>query len=254
MMAAMDMNTVARIFQTFMGRVVALEDMAKLSGQNLAVFQRELEMFRRSPLSNSTVLAQILASNPSDRLKTYQEAGYRHSHTDHAVVVKLDNALKDLQTHVQQARAVVEEIQRLLEEANGMMHADLNTRLGNITLTEGAGGSQIAQTTDAGQAVDFTQRADIGHRAGGHEQSSSQVTSPKTKVRQLFTPDYVTTMAAISGMLHQDFTMQERVVGTLGLDLAPELLQNYHMMWTLRPFVDEAVVEEALSWTRPFPG
>ena len=68
------------------------------------------------------------------------------------------------------ARAVVEEIQRLLEEANGMMHADLNTRLGNITLTEGAGGSQIAQTTDAGQAVDFIQRSDIGHRAGGHEQ------------------------------------------------------------------------------------
>ncbi|KAG0598405.1 hypothetical protein M758_12G070300 [Ceratodon purpureus] len=132
-------------------------------------------MFRRSPLSNSTVLAQILASDPSDRLITYQEAGYRHSHTDHAVVVKLDNALKDLQTHVQQARAVVEEIQRLLEEANGMMHADSNTRLGNITLTEGAGGSQIAQTTDAGQAVDFTQRSDIGHRAGGHEQSSSQI-------------------------------------------------------------------------------
>ncbi|KAG0574027.1 hypothetical protein KC19_VG228700 [Ceratodon purpureus] len=50
------------------------------------------------------------------------------------------------------------------------MHADLNTRLGNITLTEGAGGSQIAQTTDAGQAVDFIQRSDIGHRAGGHEQ------------------------------------------------------------------------------------
>lgn len=41
-----------------------------------------------------------------------------------------------------------------------------------------------------------------------HVQSSAQVTSPKTKVRQLFTPDYVTTMAAICGMLQQDFTMQ----------------------------------------------
>lgn len=37
---------------------------------------------------------------------------------------------------------------------------------------------------------------------------SLQVTSLRTKVRQLFTPDYVTTMAAIYTMLQQDFTMQ----------------------------------------------
>lgn len=167
----------------------------------------------------------------------------------------MDNALKDLQNHVQLARAVMEEIQRLLDEANGIMHEDLSTRLGNIVLTEGAGTSEnTAQTADIGEGVNFPQRADTGQRAGGHEQSSTQVTSPKTKVRQLFTPDYVTTMAAIYGMLQQDFTMQERVVGTLGLDLSSELLQNYHMMWTLRPFVDESVVEEALSWTRPFTG
>lgn len=69
-------------------RVVALEDMAKQSGQNLTIFQQELEMFQRSPLNNSSVLEQVLASNPSERLKDYQEAGYRHCHTDHAVVVK----------------------------------------------------------------------------------------------------------------------------------------------------------------------
>ena len=105
--------------------MVALEDMAKQSGQNLAIFQQELgkelfitcsfefpirsldstqfvscysrknqcwllgpEMFRRSPLNNSTMLSQVLASAPSERLKAYQEAGYRHCDTDHAVVVK----------------------------------------------------------------------------------------------------------------------------------------------------------------------
>lgn len=67
------------------------------------------------------------------------------------------------------ARAVMEEIQRLLEEANGMMHEDLNTRLGNIALTEGAGGSETAQTADTGQVVNFAQRADTAQRAGGHE-------------------------------------------------------------------------------------
>lgn len=45
---------------------------------------------------------------------------------------------------------------------------------------------------------------------------------------------------------------QERVVATLiGLDLSSEILGNYQTMWTLRPFVNESVVEEALSWTTP---
>ncbi|XP_024364177.1 uncharacterized protein [Physcomitrium patens] len=220
------------------GRVVSLEDMSKLSSQMLAVFQQELEMFRRSPLNNSSVLIQVLASQASERLVAYQEAGYRHCHTDHAVLVKLDNALKGLQNHVQQARGVMEEIQGLLGEANGIMHEDLSARLNNVALIDGEGSSEPAQEEDVGQG------------AGCHV----QVTSLRTKVRQLFTPDYVTTMAAIYTMLQQDFTMQERVVGTLGLDLSSELLQNYQMMWTLRPFVDESVVEEALSWTRPFSG
>lgn len=162
----------------------------------------------------------------------------------------MDNALKDLQNHVEQARAVMDEIQRLLDEANGIMHENLSTRLGNIVLSEEAGTSENTQTADNGQSKNFPQTANTAQRAGCHEQLLARVTYPKTKVRQLFTPDYVTTMAAIYGMLQQDFTMQERVVGTLGLDLPSELLQNYHMMWTLRPFVDETVVEEALSWTR----
>lgn len=45
-------------------------------------------MFRRSPLNNSSVLIQVLASQASERLVAYQEAGYRHCHTDHAVLVK----------------------------------------------------------------------------------------------------------------------------------------------------------------------
>lgn len=149
----------------------------------------------------------------------------------------MDNALKFLQNHVQRARAVIEELQKLLEEANEIMHDDLNARLGNFALTEGVNSSETAQVVDLGQGVGI-----------------GQVSSPNIKVRQLLTSDYVTLMAAIYGMLQQDFVMQERVVVTLGLDLSSELLQNYQMMWTLRPFVDESVVEEALTWTTPLTG
>lgn len=47
---------------------------------------------------------------------------------------------------------------------------------------------------------------------------------------------------------------QEKVVVSLGLDLAHDLLQNYIVMWTLRPFVNEIVLEEALSWTTLYKG
>lgn len=45
---------------------------------------------------------------------------------------------------------------------------------------------------------------------------------------------------------------QERVVSTLSLNVPSEVLSNYCLMWTLRPFVNEAFMKEALSWTRPF--
>jgi len=64
----------------------------------------------------------------------------------------------------------MEEIQRLLDEANGIMHEDLSTRLGNIVFTEGAGTSESTQTADIGQGVDFPERADTGQRAGCHGQ------------------------------------------------------------------------------------
>jgi hypothetical protein len=71
----------------------------------------------------------------------------------------------------------MEEIQWFLEEANGMMHEDLNTRLGNVALTEGAGGSETAPTADTGQEVDFAHGADAGQRAGGHEQVRTHLNS-----------------------------------------------------------------------------
>lgn len=67
------------------------------------------------------------------------------------------------------ARVVVEETQRLLDEANGIVHEDLSTRLRNIALTEGAGTSEHTQAADTGQGVNVRHR----ERSGGR---SEQVT------------------------------------------------------------------------------
>jgi len=121
------------------------------------------------------------------------------------------------------ARAVIEEIQKLLEEANGIMHDDLNAQLGNVALAEFVEGSETTQIDDIGQGVRIEQVRICPRCPKRNEpcwtwsfnedftddvSNCAQACSPKIKVRQLSTPDYVTTMAAIYGMLQQDFSMQ----------------------------------------------
>lgn len=51
------------------------------------------------------------------------------------------------------ARGVMEEIQGLLGEANGIMHEDLSARLNNVALIDGEGSSEPAQEEDVGQGA-----------------------------------------------------------------------------------------------------
>ncbi|CAM6038745.1 unnamed protein product [Sphagnum compactum] len=202
-------KSVSEIFHQFIGRAVTLEDLQKLSSQMLVGFQQALEAFQRPPLHEaSAVLAQVMASAPSERLDTYTDMGCRHVHSDHSVVIKLDSALKGLQNHIEQAGGIMEEMRGLLEQANAVMQEELNLELESLT-------------------------------------------SPRMKASGLHMSDYVTMMAGIVSMLEQDLRMQEQIVDALGLDLSSEVLQNYCMMWTLRPFVDETVVDKALTWIRP---
>ncbi|CAK9210158.1 unnamed protein product [Sphagnum troendelagicum] len=224
-------KSVSEIFHHFIGRAVTLEDLQKLSSQMLVGFQQALEAFQRPPLHEaSAVLPQVMASAPSERLDTYTDMGCRHVHSDHSVGIKLDSALKGLQNHIEQACGIMEEMRGLLKQANAVMQEELNLELESVSLT----GTDI-----------------IFEDSRPTASPSQQLTSPRMKARGLHISDYVTMMAGIVSMLEQDLRMQEQIVDALGLDLSSEVLQNYCMMWTLRPFVDETVVDKALTWIRP---
>ncbi|CAK9869466.1 unnamed protein product [Sphagnum jensenii] len=221
--------SIAQIFHLFISRFLDLENLQKLSSQMLIGFQQALEEFQRPPLhETSALLAQVMASAPSERLDNYKDMGCHHAHSDRSVVIKLDSALKGLHNHVEQAGGIMEEMQGLMEQASAVMQEDLNSQLESVSLM---GADMCLEDSQPTQEV--------------------KVTSPTVEVSGLFTSDYVTMMAAIFSMLEQDVHMQEQIVGALGLDLSSEVLQNYCMMWTLRPFVDETVVDQALSWIRP---
>ncbi|KAH8935488.1 hypothetical protein BDL97_17G030500 [Sphagnum fallax] len=182
-------KSVSEIFHHFIGRAVTLEDLQKLSSQMLVGFQQALEAFQRPPLHEaSAVLAQVMASAPSERLDTYTDMGCHHVHSDHSVVIKLDSALKGLQNHIEQAGGIMEEMRGLLEQANAVMQEELSLELESVSLT--------------GTAIIFEDSQPTAS-------PSQQLTSPRMKARGLHMSDYVTMMAGIVSMLEQDLRMQK---------------------------------------------
>jgi len=199
-----------QLFLTFMARFTQFEEMGKLGSQLLVGFHQELELFRRPPLSESSqVLANIIEHNQSERLRTYSEAGCRHFHVDQEVTVKSQELLKDLE--------------HLVENATVMMQEATNTMLKNIKIyTE-------ENSTEGSLGIE----------------SEEEIISDDHKLE---ISDYVAMMSVICSMLRQDYAMQEKVVSDLQLNTPSETLQSYSLMWTLHPFIDERIINKALTW------
>lgn len=57
--------------------------------------------------------------------------------------------------------------------------------------------------------------------------------------------DYAVLMAFIYRMVKQDYEMQERIVSSLSLKSSSGELETYCQMWSLRPFVDDEIMQKA---------
>ncbi|GAV81267.1 hypothetical protein CFOL_v3_24725 [Cephalotus follicularis] len=69
-------------------------------------------------------------------------------------------------------------------------------------------------------------------------------------LQELEMTDYATLMAIIYSMVKQDYAMQEKIVSSLNLTSSSAELEGYCLMWSLRPFVSDGVMDQA--W-RIFP-
>ncbi|CAM6088382.1 unnamed protein product [Calypogeia fissa] len=212
-------------FRQFMACVISLEDMQKLSSQSLVDFQQNLEVFRREPLQGkSGLIAKLLEVAPSARFTRYLEAGGLHEDAARHNVVKLDSALKGLRTHIKKAQALLVELEILVKKNTDMMLSALCMNLENVEISA------------------FGIEDEEGYEA--HQQSAEL----RCVQRIPQTSDYVHIMTLILAMLEEDFKMQEKIVNALELDTKMEALQSYSLMWTLRPYVNDSVIEQALSW------
>ncbi|CAN1307477.1 hypothetical protein LINPERPRIM_LOCUS27084 [Linum perenne] len=54
-------------------------------------------------------------------------------------------------------------------------------------------------------------------------------------------------VGVIYSMLKQDYVMQEKIVGSLSLKSAAGELESYVLMWSLRPYVNDEIMQQAWS-------
>ncbi|RXI02406.1 hypothetical protein DVH24_030335 [Malus domestica] len=57
--------------------------------------------------------------------------------------------------------------------------------------------------------------------------------------------DYVVVMGVIYSMVKQDYMMQERIVSALNLKSSSGELESYCLMWSLRPFINNEIMDYA---------
>lgn len=172
---------------------------------------------------SSSVVAGILENNPSPRVTKYKELGCHHLQLDQWSAAQLDMSVRGLQNHIQQAKQYVKEIKELVEDVACLMDQDLDLML-----------ETVCHAPSAVDQKDCKLRQNVDSKGFGSG--------------ELQTPDYAIMMSAILSMLEKDIQMQEIIVSDLRLDTDSERLQTYCQMWDLRPFIDDRLIHEALSW------
>ncbi|XP_058080572.1 uncharacterized protein LOC131228736 [Magnolia sinica] len=214
----------SQIFLDFMTRITKFEELVALGSRLLVGFHQELECFRRPPLhETSKVAGSIIEANHTERLKAYVEAGCRHVPVAIQNTIKLQAFQHGLQDHITKAKVVLDELERLTEDVIGIMEA----ANGNIL--------DIVGNLSGDRLVHHTTCFEKGETETGCR-------------RGLRISEYAITMRIIYNMMKRDCEMQEKIVTSLDYSSSSEHLENYCLMWDLRPFIDDDIMHQAWGY------
>ncbi|XP_027917678.1 uncharacterized protein LOC114176742 isoform X2 [Vigna unguiculata] len=134
----------------------------------------------------------------------------------------------------------------LIREAKEILN-ELEGLLGDVT--------SAIQTTDgkllAFSGLDFdvelieqTTYNDLEEKDALSHSQSPDITSTKKK-KSVDVTHLAMVMAFIYSMVKQDYLMQEKIVSALDLKMSSEELESYCQMWSLRPFINDEIVNGA---------
>ncbi|CAO2826285.1 unnamed protein product [Amaranthus hypochondriacus] len=114
----------------FIVGVIKFEESVELGSKFLMRFQQALELLRRSSIYESLYLVKsIIKGNETKRINAYVEAGCSNVYDSMLSVDQLNTSLSELQDCVSKAKAVINELEILMEKAGNALCVNSNEQL-----------------------------------------------------------------------------------------------------------------------------
>lgn len=201
-------NEVREILAEFMVGVIKFEELVEVGRSFLIRFQQALEFLRRPSIFESSELVKsIIQANETKRVSAYVEAGCVNTYGSAQSVSQLNKCLGELWDCLTKAKGIINELEKLMDKA----------------------GNAIIMNADDQLELEF-------------HCSEPEVTA----FQKLDAAGCASFMAVIYSKVKQDYTMQEKIVSSLNLKSSSGELESYCLMWTLRPFIDDDIIHQAL--------
>ncbi|XP_009149716.1 uncharacterized protein LOC103873037 isoform X2 [Brassica rapa] len=204
------------IFKEFMTGITKLEELGNAANTFLLRFQQGLCLLKRSPmLTSSTLIKNLIKSNETRRLKSYIDSGCINIDDAAKSTKALHTSLSGLSDHLIKAQSLLSELERLTDEAALAIETATTTQLDVESCDE------LRQVTsdEENEIVHFLQEPEV--------------------------TEYATVIAVVYSMVKQNYVMQEKIVRSLSLKTSFDELDTYTMMWSLRPFVEDKIMNRA---------
>ncbi|XP_010547582.1 PREDICTED: uncharacterized protein LOC104819282 [Tarenaya hassleriana] len=206
------------IFKDFMTRITKLEELENGGKRFLLGFQQALRLLQRPPIDNSSKLMEnILKNNETRRLKSYIKAGCINTHDASQSTKTLHTCMLGLHDHLIKAKSLLTELECLVEDAS--LAIETATKFSTHLCNESC---------------------DPLHQVTNDEEELTGPYPQESEIRE-----YGVVIAIIYSMVKQNYVMQEKIVKSLGFKSSSGELEGYTLMWSLRPFVEEEIVNQA---------
>ncbi|KAK9723571.1 hypothetical protein RND81_05G008800 [Saponaria officinalis] len=210
-----------QILSEFLASVVKLEQLAEVGKRYLTSFQQGLEFFRRPSIhETSELVPSILKENETWRIKSYVKARCINAYDSKLSVHQTNISLSRLHDHLIEAKSILSELETLMNKAGNWLQATPVDPLDPK-------GLELSENSE-------------------HKSTFESKEIPLHNNVSLNAAECASFMAVIYSMVKQDYVMQERVVSSLGLTSSSEELDSYCFMWSLRPFVNDDIIHEAI--------
>nr|VDC99175.1 unnamed protein product [Brassica rapa] len=211
-------QNIYEIFKDFITGITKLEELDNAANTFLLRFQQALSLLKRSPiLTSSKFIESILKNNETRRLKSYVESGCINIDDAALSTRALHTSLSGLSDHLIKAQSLLSDLEHLTDDA--ALAIDTATKLSTQLDEESSDDLRQVTSDEENETVSFAQEPEV--------------------------TEYATVIAVVYSMVKQNYVMQEKIVRSLSLKTSFDELDTYTMMWSLRPFVEDQIMNRA---------